>query len=232
MQAQLLTYKCPNCGQTTDADASMVDQTITCPNPACQKPFKLEAATAQPLPNLVISTGLPHEVVQEPPAPAPAPAAAADGAAEVETDLITVQPMMFRRYPFRGVAYALMSVVGLGLMLATVTRGGLVLGLVGLAMVGFGTFKLALWWLRMMGTSITVTTKRTLLRTGAFHSQLTEVPHTQVADIEVHQNLLNRLMGVGDIAIVTQAQDKKGILLMGMPQPEDVAQQIRVRRKV
>lgn len=228
MQAQLLTYKCPHCGHPTDVDATMAEQTITCPNPLCHKPFKLEVPTAQPMPNLVISPGLAHEVIQD----NHAAANATEASQEAETDLLTVHPMMFRRYPFRCIAYALMSVVGLGFLLASLIKGGLVFGLLGLAMVGFGTFKLVVWWLRMIGTSVTLTTKRTLLRTGALHSQLTEVPHSQVADIEVHQTLFNRLMGVGDIALVAHPDEKKGILLMGLPNPEDIAQQIRTRRKV
>jgi DNA-directed RNA polymerase subunit RPC12/RpoP len=228
MQAQLLTYKCPNCGQPIDVDAAQAEQTITCPNPLCHKPFKLEEPAAQAIPKLVISPGLAHELPQE---SAPADGQAS-GAADVETDLLTVHPLMLRRYPFRSITYGLLSVVGLGLLLASLIKGGLLLGLLGLVMAAFGTFKLAVWWLRMIGTSVTVTTKRTLVRTGALHSQITEAPHTEVADIEVHQSLLGRLMGVGDIAIVTHAKDNKGILLMGLPHPEDIAQQIRTRRQV
>jgi len=48
----------------------------------------------------------------------------------------------------------------------------------------------------------------------------------------VHQNLLGRLMGVGDIALVHQGKDRRGIMLLGIPNPEDVAHQIRSRRAV
>ncbi|HYT90329.1 MAG TPA: PH domain-containing protein [Gemmataceae bacterium] len=228
-QAQLLTYKCPHCGQSIDVDAAQAEHTITCPNPLCHKPFKLEVPAAQPMPNLVISPGLAHEVAQVPLA---TNGEAVRAAPDVETDLLTVHPMMFRRYPFRSVAYALIAVLGLGFLLAAVIKGGLLLGLLGVVMVAFGMFHLGLWWLRMIGTSITVTTKRTLLRTGALHSQVTEVPHKEVAEIAVHQNLLGRLMGVGDIALVTRSQDKKGVLLMGLPDPEEFAQQIRTRRQL
>jgi hypothetical protein len=208
----------------------MVGQTITCPNPLCHKPFKVEVPAAEPVPNLVISPGLAQEVTEEKPAPA-SPPKAETAAADVEHDLIAVHPMMFRRYPFRCIAYALVAVVGLALLLAGVVKATLWLGLLGLVMAVFGLIKLGGWWLRMLGTSVTVTTKRTVLRLGFFHSQLTEIPHTEVADIEVHQTLLNRLMEVGDIALVTKVKEKPGILLMGLPRPEEIAHHIRVRRK-
>jgi hypothetical protein len=225
MQAQLLSYKCPHCGHPTDVDAAMAEQTIACPNPLCHKPFKLEVPTAAPTPNLVISPGLAHEVAEENAAnPAKAPS-------EIEAELIDVHPLLFRRYPFRGVTYALLSIVGVGLLCSGVVKGVWWLGLLGIAMVGFGLYRLGGWWLRMIGTSVTVTTKRTLLRSGFFHGQLTEIPHAEVAEIEVHQNLLNRLMGVGDIALVHHTTDRRGILLMGLPNPEDIAHQIRTRRE-
>jgi len=226
MQAQLLNYKCPHCGQPTDVDATAAGQTITCPNPLCQKPFKIEVPAAEPMPQLIISPGLAHEVAQE------QPASAVPSSSEAETELVSVYPLMFRRYPFRSLVYALASLVGLGLLLAGLVKGTLWVGLLGLILVSFGVYKLGHWWLRMLGTSVTVTTKRTLLHTGVFNRQITEVPHAEVADLEVHQSLLNRLLGVGDIAIVQQAKDKKGILLMGLPQPEEIAQHIRTRRQV
>jgi hypothetical protein len=222
MHAQLLTYKCPHCAQPTDVDPTLAEQTITCPNPLCHKPFKLEVPSAQPMPNLVVAPGVAAEPVHQ--------NRTVNGtASEVETDLLMVHPMMFRRYPFRSAAYGLLAVVGLGFLVVALIMGGWFLGLLGLAMVGFGMFKLVVLWGRMIDTSVTVTTKRTLLRTGVFHSQVTEIPHTQVADLQVHQTLLNRLLGVGDIALVTQAEDQKGILLMGLPHPGDIAQQIRTR---
>jgi len=226
MQAQLLSYKCPQCGQPIDVDATAVGQTITCPNPSCQQSFKIEAVPPQPPPHLVISPGLAHEVVQE------QPASAVQAAPEIETELVSVHPLMFRRYPFRSLVFALASLVGLGLLLAGLVKGTLWVGLLGLVLVGYGMYRLGYWWLRMLGTSVTVTTKRTLVRTGVFHSQITEVPHAEVADIEIQQTLLNRLLGVGDLAIVHQAPDTKGILLMGLPHPEQIAQQIRTRRQV
>ena len=51
----------------------MADQTITCPNPLCHKPFKLEVPAAQPMPSLVISTGLAEAAKQEPAQPAKEP---------------------------------------------------------------------------------------------------------------------------------------------------------------
>jgi hypothetical protein len=207
-------------------DAALADQTITCPNPLCHKPFKLEVPAGRPAPSLVISPGLAYEVAQQEPAqPTKAPA-------DVEAELVDVHPLLFRRYPFRGVAYAIMSVVGLGLLCAGVVKGTWWLGVLGAALVGYGLYRLVVWWLRMLGTSVTVTTKRTLLRTGFFDGHITEIPHSEVAEIEVHQNLLGRLMGVGDIALVHQGMDRRGIVLMGIPDPENVAQQIRSRREV
>ena len=41
------------------------------------------------------------------------------------------------------------------------------------------------WWLRTRSTTLTITSKRILLRQGTFNKQTTEVPHADVANLQV-----------------------------------------------
>src|SRR5262249_47726562 len=101
MPAQLLTYRCPHCQHAIEVDPALAEQRVTCSNPKCGRPFPRDVPTAKPERLLVVPPDI-HERPREPEPIRPEDPAA--GQTEVtpeafgEKEVLTVQPVMFRRY--------------------------------------------------------------------------------------------------------------------------------------
>jgi membrane protein YdbS with pleckstrin-like domain len=197
---------------------------VACPNPECQKPFHLEVPNAKPMPALIV----PHHLDGHP-AAKPEPVRPVEPPPEepAETDVLTVRPVMFRRYPFRCSGYVAVIVAGLVCVGLWLADGWLALGILGLVVSAVAGLRLLAWALRNRTTSLTLTTRRLLLRAGSFTSHSTEIPYAEIRDVQVHQGMLNRLLKVGDLTLYTKMPDKQQILVMAIPDPEAVAAEIR-----
>ena len=238
MPAQLLTYRCPFCQHAIGVEPELAEQTVTCTNPECHKPFHLEVPSVQPTPTLIVPHDLDErptftrELAQAVAASATATAAAAAAPAEeaAEKDVLTVQPVMFRRYPFRFTAYLVLILAGLYCVALWLIDDWLAIGVLGIAGLALGGFRLLSWWLRNRTTSLTATSRRLILKAGSFTSHSTEIPYQEIIDVQVHQDMLNRLMRVGDMTLFTKMPDKHQILVMAIPDPEGTAAEIRKLR--
>jgi hypothetical protein len=228
MPAQLLTYRCPFCQHTIEVDPALAEQTVACSNPECQKPFHLEVPTAKPTPSLIVPRELDkrptpeHEPVRPPEPPPEEPA---------EKEVVTIQPVMFRRYPLRFSGYMAVVLAGLVCVGLWLTEGWLALGVLGILVAAAAGFRLLAWWLRNRTTWLTATTRRLILRAGSFTSHSTEIPYKEILDVQVHQSVLNRMMRIGDLTLFTRMPDKAQVLVMGIPDPEGVAAEIRKLRQ-
>jgi len=127
--------------------------------------------------------------------------------ADPEKVLYEQNPAMFRNHPLQFV---------LGLLLCLV--------LVGIP------FMIA-WWLRCLGTTLTVTNERTALRRGILSKYLTEVMHENVRNIQISQTFGQRIFGVGSIAISSAGQSGFEIEVHGIPDPEEVKRLIDEHRR-
>ncbi len=226
MPAQLLTYRCPHCEHAIDVDPALAEKTVTCSNPECNKPFQLEVPVAKPAPVLIVPPDLDGRPPREPepvraaePPPAPAPSE--------ERELLTVKPLMFRRYPYRCTGYVAALAAALVGVVIWLVYDYPAVGVLGLAVGGFAGYRLLAWWLRNRTTSLTLTNKRILLKAGAFTSHSTEIAYKSIIDVQVHQGILNRMMHIGDMTLFTNMPDKKQIIVMAIPDPEGVAAEIR-----
>jgi uncharacterized membrane protein YdbT with pleckstrin-like domain len=226
MPAQLMTYHCPHCGKPIDVDAGLGERVLTCPNPECQKPFQLEVPKAKPTPTLIVPPETQPGTDGE---AAPPPVAQITPLAEPE--LVRVHPEMFRRFPVRFGLMVLGLLVALfGLMYFLLTGWNL-LALVCLVAGGYFGYRLVAWWLRDRSTTLTITTRRSILRSGIFNGVSVEIPHAEVRDVHVTQNLRDRLFNLGDLLILGPEQDGKSIQVLGVPNAEAIAAQIRSRRQ-
>lgn len=97
------------------------------------------------------------------------------------------------------------------------------------AVVGLVIF--LIWWLRCLGTKLTVTTERTILRKGLLSKRTNEVFHSDVRNIQVSQGFLQRLFDVGSIGIASSGQSDIEIQVAGMPSPEKVKEIINKHRR-
>ena len=87
-----------------------------------------------------------------------------------------------------------------------------------------GLIVLLIWWLRTLGTTLTVTNKRSVFRKGLLSKRTTEVRHQDVRNIQITQSFFQRIFGVGTIGISSAGQAGIEIEAHGMPNPEKVKQ--------
>jgi hypothetical protein len=120
-----------------------------------------------------------------------------------EQILLKVSPAMFRNRPIFFILCVLLIPVGIGLLI------------------------LLYWLFQCEATSLTVTTKRTVFRQGILSKRTNEVRHKDVRNIQVEQPILQRLFGVGTIAISSSGQSEMEIMAEGIPEPQKIADMIR-----
>lgn len=101
-----------------------------------------------------------------------------------------------------------------------------------LCAVGVGFIILLVWWLRCMGTTLTVTSERTALRRGVLSKSIVEVWHQDVRNVQLYQSFWQRVFDVGHIGISSAGQGDVEIQVNGMPHPERVKQLIDQHRRV
>jgi hypothetical protein len=226
MPAQLLAYSCPHCGKMMEVEPTAGDSILTCPNPECQKPFQLEVPRAQPAPALIVPSDAGVDATDT---EAPPPVAQVTPMAEPE--LITVQPQMFRRYPLRCLALVIMILVGVAGMIYGLSNEWMLFTLCSLPIAAYGGLRLLTWWLRDRNTRFTVTTRRSLLRSGVFNGRNIELPHAEVREVHVAQSWRDRLFGIGDLMILGPDAAGAALHVLGVPRAEEIAAMIRSRRQ-
>jgi uncharacterized membrane protein YdbT with pleckstrin-like domain len=89
-----------------------------------------------------------------------------------------------------------------------------------------GVVILLVWWIRCLGTTLTVTTEQTTLRRGILSKYTNDVFHENVRNIQVGQTFLQRLLDVGYIGISSAGQSGVEIEVNGIPHPEQVKELI------
>jgi membrane protein YdbS with pleckstrin-like domain len=140
-----------------------------------------------------------------------------------ERELLTVHPSMFRNQPVRFCLFVFLIFVGFVILILGFLLGAspndYALGF--LLMCVFGLL-LLLWWLRYRKVSLTVTDKRTILRFGLLSRYVKEVRHSDVRMLVISQGFLQRLLGVGAIAVASAATGESDISVSGIPHPEQV----------
>ena len=110
--------------------------------------------------------------------------------------MFTARPEMFRDNPIKFVvAILLIPVLGLGLLV------------------------LFSWWLDCITTTLEVTGDKVVYSTGILSKTRSVIDRTRIRSVRVHQTLMQRLTGVGDLLIFT-AGDAPEIVARGMAEPE------------
>ena len=80
-----------------------------------------------------------------------------------------------------------------------------------------------IWWLSCLATKLTVSNKRSTLRTGLLSKNITEVRHSDVRNVQVRQRPVQRIMGVGALAISSAGQSGLEIQVSGISHPNEIA---------
>ena len=213
-----LVYHCPHCGASHEVDRALVGDRVDCRQ--CGRPFKAAMPVVRPSENADASQAGFRVVA---------------GEGEVEKTLLRVHPAMIRKHPFR---FAGMCIVGiLGLVGISFGASGatflprlippILLLIAGVILVGISVIYLFWWWLQTRFTTLTVTNRRTELRRGIISRGTSEVSHDDVRNIQVTQSALERIMGIGDVAVSSSGQNTLEIEVEGLPHPDRVAAIVR-----
>lgn len=208
-----LTFQCPHCKEPVDVPEDALGGNFDCPH--CDRMFQATAPAGKLME--VRDGSKPVVATHE----------------EEEEVLREVHPVLFRQHLVLTVVCFLLLVGALaglvlflmGNALLGLSGGGLLIasaiaGLIALSM-------LAKWWLHVLGTTLTVTNTRTILRTGILSKNTSEVQHDDVRNIKSDRNTFERLFNYGDIAISSSGQDDFEIVAHDIPDPDEILAIIR-----
>ena len=99
---------------------------------------------------------------------------------------------------------------------------GFILCIILIAAFGLGLLILLVWWLKVLGTTLSVTNERITLRKGILAKHTSEVYHTDVRNVQVSQGIVQRIFSVGYIGISSAGQSGVEIGVNGIPNPQKV----------
>jgi hypothetical protein len=217
-----LLYQCPHCGKELEIPTDKIDETVICPNPVCKRPFHLEVPTARQVRGAAeVRASHAGPAAQTPPDEI-------ETTDTMESELAKVHPAMFRRRPFSWLGLALAAAAGvLGMIYAAATGGREWLVWLSALVAVAAAITFFVWWIRTLCTTLTVTNVRTSLRRGILKKETSEVRHRDVRNLQVQQNLLERMFGVGTLEVSSSGQDVMEVAVDGVPKPEELAELIR-----
>ena len=87
---------------------------------------------------------------------------------------------------------------------------------------GLGLLFLLVWWIKSKNTTLIVTDKRTILRQGLLSRYTNEVMHTHIRNIQIQQNMIERLFNIGTIKIASAGTGDIEISVSGIPAPNRI----------
>ena len=95
---------------------------------------------------------------------------------------------------------------------------------------GIGIVVLLAWWLRCLATSLVITESRVTLRKGLLSKVTNDVLIADIRNVKVSQSFLQRIFGVGAVAVSTSGQSDMEIEVHGVPAPDRIKSIINDRR--
>lgn len=92
---------------------------------------------------------------------------------------------------------------------------------------------LILWWeyICVKKTCYVVTNARVISKTGWLNTQLVEVRISDIRGVNVNRTLMQRILGIGDIAIGTSATEGTEIVMKGVVDPENFVRHVNEQRR-
>jgi len=222
--------RCPHCEQVVEIPTHLNGETIKCPNEACGQIFRVTVPEGEPAEDAEpAQTGI---AVGDTRAPTRAPI-------QDEAVLYRIHPAAARQRPLRALVAALATVVGIAALALwagqrwELTETGFgpttlrLLLVVGLLLTAGSVLLFVWWWVLTLFTSLTITNKRTTYQEGIIARETSEVQHDDVRNLQIDQGLVERVLGVGNVAISSAGQDDMEIEVAGIPHPDRVAETIR-----
>ena len=98
---------------------------------------------------------------------------------------------------------------------------------VALIPLGIGIGLLLFWWLQCRFTTYTITNLRTIAQTGILSRNTNEVRHIDVRNLQVNQDVFQRMFGFGSVAISSAGQSDIELTMVRVENPYKIADIIR-----
>jgi hypothetical protein len=226
-----LKNQCPYCETVVEVDAHLVGEMVTCPNESCGKVFRIAVPPGKPAKRGSSARRVHRvEIGEESLSPI-----------SDETLLFKTHPAFLRRRPFKALGAAVGGIVGLAALgLWANARWNLgavepdtaaapewLLLSLGCLLAGGALVMFLWWWVMSLFTTVTVTNRRTTFQEGLISRETSEVQHDDVRNLQIDQNILERVLGIGNLAISSSGQDDMEIQATGIPSPDRLAKVIR-----
>jgi uncharacterized membrane protein YdbT with pleckstrin-like domain len=156
-----------------------------------------------------------------------------------EKTVMTVHPAMFRARPLKYVGLIAGIIIGLAGMLyfGVPVEGSavdkwwrpitLLLSIVFGIFAGASLISMIYWFVRTRNDSLTITDERTVWSRGILDRETSEVQHDDIRNIQIKQTFIDRILGVGRVAISSAGQDEMEIDIRDVPAPSQVADTVR-----
>ena len=152
-----------------------------------------------------------------------------------EKTLYEGHPAMFRNAPITFVWRVVMTPIAAGVAAAVwgrcrgesaeLMQMGLLLAVLAVAL--YAAIAMLRWWVACLGTNLTVTDQRIIVRRGLLSKATNEVRHKDIRNIQVYQSVLQRLFGVGSIGIASAGHSGIEISVCGLRDPQRIADLVR-----
>ena len=204
-----ITYRCPACQSNIAVALSLIGNQVDCPK--CSVPFLAKAPVAEPM--IGSESGTAEFEINQP--------------TDDESVILEVHPAMLRRHPIQFVVLCILFVASLIFTIAMVVNMTLPLAAIGLVVMLLIAGYFGYWWLDVIATQLVITNKRTTLRHGIIAKKTSEVQHDDIRNLQVEQNAIQRILGIGTIAISSSGQDDVEVSAHGIPNPNEVADLVR-----
>lgn len=149
---------------------------------------------------------------------------------EDEQVLKTIHPAVIRRFVVTVPLAMVLAPAGLIFAIVVAVNGNAAQAVAGVTVAAVAGIYLGIRWLQSLYTTLTITSKRTILRLGIISKQTSEVQHSDVRNIQVDQNIIERLLGVGDLAVSSAGQDTLEVDADGIADPDEIAAMVRERQ--
>jgi hypothetical protein len=131
-------------------------------------------------------------------------------------------PAMFRNRPILFSFGVLGILIGLPALFSGLSKGDQEMALSGLGVSGGVGLLMLYWWIKTLGTTLTVTGEKATLRLGLLSKHTSDVMLADVRNVQVSQGILQRLLGVGAVGISSAGQSGVEIAVAGIFDPEKV----------
>jgi uncharacterized membrane protein YdbT with pleckstrin-like domain len=134
---------------------------------------------------------------------------------------------MVRNRPFLAFSIIILNIAGL---LAAIRLDQQSLQIIGLVLFLFTVMTLLIWYLKIKSTQVNVTNNEILVERGLLRKNRKELVIDKVRTVEVDQDFIERILGVGKIKVFT-AGDLPEIEVEGLPEPNKIREFVKQNQK-